>query len=139
MGDSHLDLSQLRQAAQDGCQEELQWKRSYYVCGMVGNMSFQKGKLYRIRKYWWMLFPTQHTAQLGQSSCWASTAGSAPGMASMWTKEQGDTVRFLNESTLFQVIKTEGLNTMIVGTEGTGWIHTPTSLWVDSCFDRISP
>lgn len=102
---------------------------------------FEPGKLYRIDRWFWLLFPTKETAAPAAATTAAAAAAdagdpadaaarrdarSALDWASYWSKHLNCTVSFLNEGDTIMVVEVAGEQVKVISQEGkSGWINFP--------------
>ena len=101
-------------------------------------MNFEQGKLYKIKQYFWLLYPTKEIAlssNVGEG--WVGNKTGIPIAANHWSKEFGCHVTFVSEGKLIQVIENDGECVRVIGTEGIGWICVQHTNWTKDCFERI--
>lgn len=97
-------------------------------------MSLEPGKLYRINRLFWLLFPTEVAATPGEDHARAARAGlraahyaGAVSWSSRWAKELNRHVYFLSEGDIFMVVEVSGEQVKVINQEGkSGWINFPT-------------
>lgn len=100
-------------------------------------MIFEPGKLYRIDKWFWFLFPSLETA----TAAVTATAAHVPAaMASYWSKQLNCDVSFLNEADTIMVVEVTGIQVKVVNQEGqSGWINFPADeAWTEDTITEIS-
>ena len=101
-------------------------------------MAITSTGLYRIKEYFWLLYPTKETVLVAAAtrsvSAWmASTVGA------YWSEQLKCQVGFISENKIIQVIEIDEEYVRILGTEGTGWIWVPSNKeWTDDCFEKVS-
>jgi hypothetical protein len=99
-------------------------------------MMLEPGKLYRINRLFWLLFPTEMAAAL--ASLPSATSQPRPGLraahyvgavswSSRWAKELNRHVSFLSEGDVIMAVKVSGKHVQVINQEGKGgWINFPT-------------
>ena len=81
------------------------------------------GKLYKTKKYYWMLYPTKDIAAAAPI---ATTAAAAVVAARYWSKRLNCNVSYLNPNSIFCSLEQDGKFCRILSTEGNiGWIYLP--------------
>jgi hypothetical protein len=108
-------------------------------------MSLEPGKLYRIDKWSWFLFPSLETATATPRRC-ATGTGSPRGaalratLASYWSKQLNCNVSFLNKEDTIMVVEVSGIQVKVINQEGkSGWINFPADEeWAEDTITEIS-
>lgn len=94
-------------------------------------MSLEPGKLYRINRLFWLLFPTEVAATPGEDHARAGLRAAhyvgAVSWSSRWAKESNRHVSFLSEGDVIMVVEVSGKHVKVINQEGKGgWINFPT-------------
>jgi hypothetical protein len=88
-------------------------------------MTLEPGKLYRINKWFWLLFPTKETAKRARTRPSPYT-WEAASWSSWWSKQLNCNVSFLNEEDTIMAVKVSGKQVKVINQEGkSGWIVFP--------------
>lgn len=92
---------------------------------------FEPGKLYRIDRWFWLLFPTKETAAAAAAATRASAAAltrasAAASWASYWSKELNCNVSFMSKGDILMVVEVASEQMKVISQEGkSGWINFP--------------
>ena len=98
------------------------------------------GKLYQIKKWFWLLFPSKETAAAARSDSARSGVAAAfidaPfGNADHWNKKLNCNVTYISPNTIFFPVETDGNYVKVVSGEGVGWIVVQN--WAKHYFEEI--
>ena len=111
---------------------------------------FEPGKLYRINRWLWFLFPTKETAVAAHAEACARDLRdyaaavrariAAASWASYWSKELNCNVSFLNETDTIMVVEVTSIQVKVINQEGqSGWINFPaTQRWTKDTITEAS-
>lgn len=105
-------------------------------------MILEPGKLYRISRHFWYLFPTSELAvkSLVAVADTAADASVGASFASRRIKQSNNKVTFMNEGEGFLVVEVTGIQVKVVNQEGkSGWISFPADeAWTEDTINEIS-
>jgi hypothetical protein len=103
----------------------------------------EPGKLYKINKLFWFLYPTKGTGATADDAVLtrrvavaargvAARGAAAAAMASYWSERLNCNVSFLNKEDTIMVVEVSGIQVKVINQEGkSGWINFPeTEEWV---------
>jgi hypothetical protein len=77
------------------------------------------GKLYQIKNYHWMLYPSKDTAAVA----FAAGGALAAVAAVYWSRELGCSVSYMSPKDMFMLLEKDGIFCKVLSTEGqVGWI-----------------
>ena len=102
------------------------------------------GKLYQIKQYFWMLYPSKEIAASALAAepearilCVASTWLPAATEAShYWSRELNCNVSYISLETIFFPVEVNGNYVKVVSGEGVGWIIVQD--WAKECFEEVT-
>lgn len=109
-------------------------------------MLLEPGKLYKINKWFWFLYPTKETAMAArafgapdESAC-AERTSSISYWAAYWSKELNCDVFFLSEGDTVMVVEASGERAKVINHKGeSGWMNFPaTEKWTEGMIAEIS-
>jgi hypothetical protein len=97
-------------------------------------MTLEPGKLYRIDKWFWFLFPSLETAPTAALHP-RRGARHAAAASSHLSKQLNCNVSFLNEGDTIMVVEVSGIQVKVINQEGKGgWINFPADEeWAGRC------
>jgi len=79
------------------------------------------GKLYKTKKYYWFLYPSQDIAEAALAA--ASASAKAADVAVYWSKRLECNVSFIPQKSMFMLLEQSGKFCKVLSTEGmVGWI-----------------
>jgi len=99
------------------------------------------GKLYQIKKYYWLLYPSQEKAVeyaqvrlLGA----ATTTNGAIDEAAFWSKRLSCNVSYIKINSMFCLLEKNDISCKILLTDGhLGWIiHPENEDWTNGCIEE---
>jgi hypothetical protein len=98
-------------------------------------MIFEPGKLYRIDKWFWFLFPSLETATADHHAYSAVAAAAS----SHLSKQLNCNVSFLNEKDTIMAVEVSGEQIKVINQEGkSGWINFPLDeVWVRKAISKV--
>lgn len=114
-------------------------------------MNFNIGKLYEIKQYFWLFYPTEEKAAaaagstagasrrpLGLGVAHPTFAIGATVAAEYWSKQLNCIVSYIPEHSLITVLKQDKEYANVLTSNGLlGWIYVPTQDWVKDCFEEV--
>ncbi len=100
-------------------------------------MQFNVGKLYEVKKYFWLLYPTKKAAAAGRASS-AGDAGTAAAVVQYWSKQLNCRISYIPEKTFLHVSFQKEEFARIISPEGCGWIYVPTYDWINDSFEELT-
>ena len=84
------------------------------------------GKLYKIKKYFWYLYPSKETAALARIEGFHADAGAArtaTAATAHWSERFNCNVTFVSENSIFCLLEEDGKYLKILSTNGElGWM-----------------
>lgn len=105
-------------------------------------MILEPGKLYRISRHFWYLFPTSELAVESHVAVADTAADASIGadFASRRIKQSNNKVTFMHEGEGFLVVEVSGTQVKVVNQEGkSGWINFPaTQSWTKDTITEAS-
>jgi hypothetical protein len=110
-------------------------------------MKFNTGKLFQVKKYFWLLYPSKDIA----AAAWdwieaiahavaASDVASAECYSQAWSKQYNCNVTFVSPNDIFCLLEQDGKYLKILSTNGElGWINHPTNdAWTKGCIEEVN-
>ena len=102
------------------------------------------GKLYQIKKYFWLLYPTKeaavaHAASVAAAAAVAAaaSAGTAATLAVYWSEEFNCNVSYISPETVLFPVEVDGEYVKVISGEGVGWMIYPTNEeWTKDCIEE---
>lgn len=83
----------------------------------------QIGKLYQIKKHFWLLYPSKETAAAGVAGPAGGGAAGAADYSDYWSKELNCNVTYIPENGIFCFLEQNGKFLKVLSTNGElGWI-----------------
>ena len=80
------------------------------------------GKLYKTKKYYWFLYPSQDIAEAAYDAA-AASASTSDAAAVYWSKRLECNVSFIPQKSMFMLLEQSGKFCKVLSTEGmVGWI-----------------
>lgn len=105
-------------------------------------MILEPGKLYRISRHFWYLFPTSELAVESHVAVADTAADASIGanFVSRRIKQSNNKVTFMNEGEGFLVVEVSGTQVKVVNQEGkSGWINfLVVDTWIKGAITEIS-
>lgn len=100
-------------------------------------MNFKTGKLYEVKRLYWLLYPTKETAE--QTACAWCDETTADEVAGFWGCSLSCRVSYIRTETYVSVVSQEGSLVHIISPEGCGWIYAPAKYaWINECFEELT-
>lgn len=104
-------------------------------------MKFKAGRLYEVKQFCWMLYPTKEAAEDAQRVFRAT--GYSPRLhistvIKYWSKKLNCKVSYIPEKTLFHVVSQKKARVHIISPEGCGWLCIPPEDWTSDCFEELT-
>lgn len=100
------------------------------------------GKLYKINKYFWVLFPSKETVvdSPDANSAAASTVWAVEELASYWSKVLDCNVSHVAEKSLFMLLEKDNKICKILTTDGNiGWFaYSEDTEWSKDCIEEVN-
>lgn len=100
---------------------------------------FNIGKLYEIKKYFWMLYPTKEKASPSTTCTALQRNRSAADLeAKYWSEQLNCTVSHIPENELITILEQNNEYVNVLSSDGAvGWIVIPDEYWVKNCFEEV--
>lgn len=91
------------------------------------------GKLYQIKKHFWLLYPSKDIAALATPV--RRTAASAADYSDYWSERFKCNVSYIPPNTILFPVEIEGKFVKVISTEGIGWMIVED--WAKECVEEV--
>ena len=99
------------------------------------------GKLYQIKKYYWLVYPSKETAAEAPASAGPhpDATGAAAARAAYWSKELNCNVTYIPENNIFCLLEQDEKFMKVLSSNGElGWMCYPKDQeWTKGCFEEV--
>ena len=101
------------------------------------------GKLYQIKKYFWLLYPSKETVEAASAAAFAKVAAQSIGGGVEWSdylsQEFNCNVTFIPPNSIFCLLEEDGNFLKILSTNGElGWMVYPRKeQWTKGCIEEV--
>jgi hypothetical protein len=99
------------------------------------------GKLYKVKKYYWILYPSRDIAALAYVAIAAAiaTADVADNWANYWSEQLNCNVSYVETNSMFVLLEQTERFCKVLSTEGkVGWIIYPENeAWTKNCIEEV--
>ena len=101
-------------------------------------MKFNTGKLYQIKQYFWLLYPSKDIA-IAAAELYLAAAAVAAGAADYWSIYFNCNVTYISPKDIFCLIEKDGKYLKVLTTNGElGWIKYPQGQeWTKGCIEEV--
>ena len=104
------------------------------------------GQVYRIKQYFWLLFPSKECAAAATAGSYGAAvspraATRAANWSNYWSKELGCVVSWIPEGEVITVLSADFKQTSVLDSNGrVGWINCDFECWpwMAECFEKVS-
>ena len=101
------------------------------------------GKLYKIEKYFWLLYPSKDIAARHATAGTATTTvvatTTAACAAAYWSKQFNCNLTYISPKTILFPVEIDGNYAKVISTEGVGWMIYPESEpWTKGCIEEVT-